>query len=383
MDPSIIARVLDTAVQIQQVPAPTFMEAQRASLIKSKFQYLGLKDVRIDDSGNVYGRIKGNSRKPAIVVSAHLDTVFLQSTNLAVDIAADKIVGPGIGDNSVGLAALFGLFWAFTETQSIAGEPYRLSRDLWLVANVGEEGLGDLRGMKAVVNRFGSKALVYIILEGMSLGHIYHRGLGVRRYRINVNTAGGHSWIDYGKPSAIHILADLVVNINKIPLPEKPRCALNVGMINGGISVNTIAPHAFCELDIRSEGYQALASIIRLVEALVEVADQKGGEAVRVGWEVIGDRPYGQIPANHPLVKLAKKCYSGRGIETCLSIGSTDANAPLSRGFPAICVGLTTGGGAHTTAEFIHTQPLQQGFAALVDLIQAIDQMEGNPGRKS
>ena len=380
MDPSMIARLLDMAVQIQQIPAPTFMEVNRANFVDQRFMDMGLHDVWMDEIGNVYGRILGKSKKPAIVVSAHLDTVFSESTDLTVDIAAGKIHGPGIGDNSLGLAALFGLGWVFTEKPGVSSVSAALDRDLWLVANVGEEGLGDLRGMKAVVRHFGSEALAYIVLEGMSLRQVYHRGLGVRRYRINVNTAGGHSWIDYGKPSAIHILADLVVNITKMPLPEKQRSSMNIGMISGGTSVNTIAPHAHCELDIRSEGFQALALIIKQVEALVMEANQKAGEAVEVDCEVIGDRPYGEISATHPLVQLAQQCYSGRGIETHLGIGSTDANVPLSYGLPAICVGLTTGRGAHTAAEYIHTRPLQRGFAALVDLIRALDQKGINPG---
>jgi tripeptide aminopeptidase len=379
MDPSIIGRLLDMAVQIQQIPAPTFMEAQRADFIKRKFHDVVLQDVLIDETGNVYGRILGQGKKPAIIVTAHIDTVFSQSTDLTVDIAVEKIHGPGIGDNSLGLAALFGLCLVFTEKTNFPSIAAPLDRDLWLVANVGEEGLGDLRGMKAVVDRFGSKALAYIILEGMSLGQIYHRGLGVRRYRIDVNTAGGHSWIDFGRPSAIHSLAELVVNLNKIPLPSKPRSSMNVGMISGGTSVNTIAPHAHCELDIRSESSQTLSTLIKQVEELLMEADLKGGEAVEVVYEVIGDRPYGEISAGHPLVQLAQKCYSTRGIETQLGIGSTDANVPLSRGLPAICVGLTTGRGAHTAVEYIHTQPLQQGFAALVDLIQELDQKGINP----
>jgi tripeptide aminopeptidase len=375
MNQSIVMRVLEMAVQIQQVPAPTFMEIQRAAFVERNFHSIGIEDVWVDEFGNVYGRIKGQGSKSAIVVSAHLDTVFHRSTNLTIDRTAEKISGPGIGDNSLGLAGLFGLYWAFSERQAGVRVAPGLERDVWLVANVGEEGLGNLRGMKAVVDHFGNDALAYIVLEGMSLGHIYHRGLGVRRYRISVHTSGGHSWIDYGKPSAIHVLADLVTNINKIRLPIKPRTSMNVGVISGGTSVNTIAPYACCELDLRSENSQPLNALIHQIEALVVQSDQTIGEVVRVNAEVIGIRPYGEIPFDHPLVKLARKCYEQNGIETQLSIGSTDANEPLSRGLPAICVGLTTGGGAHTVEEYIHTQPLHHGLDALVDLIQSIDQM--------
>jgi acetylornithine deacetylase/succinyl-diaminopimelate desuccinylase-like protein len=244
--------------------------------------------------------------------------------------------------------------------------------DLWLVADVGEEGLGDLKGMKAVVNRFGEDALAYIVLEGMSLGQIYHRGLGVRRYRIRVHTKGGHSWVDYGNPSAIHELADLVVKIKDLPIPVEPRSSVNVGVITGGTSVNTIAADASFELDLRSESTRVLMNLIEQVESLVEDADRKGGEAVRVNAEVIGDRPAGEIPADHPLVKTAIECFARNGIKAKLNIGSTDANVPLSRGLPAICVGLTTGGGSHTLGEYIDTKPVAQGLGIVVEIIQTI-----------
>ena len=162
------------------------------------------------------------------MVSAHLDTVFPPETNLSVKRTPDKIYGPGIGDNSLGLAGLCVLHRLFTQKESQLINKTGLDGDIWLVANVGEEGLGNLQGMKAVVDHFGSDPLAYIILEGMSLGHIYHRGLGVRRYRINVHTKGGHSWVDFGNQSAIHELAELVVKLNQIPLPNRttndPEC---------------------------------------------------------------------------------------------------------------------------------------------------------------
>lgn len=372
MNSSIIERVLNLAMQIQQIPAPTFGEGPRAEFIWKYFCDLGAKDVTADECGNVYTRISGRGEKPPLIVSAHLDTVFPQSTDLSNSRSLEKITGPGIGDNSLGLAGLFGLYWVFNEEWVDLRKKPGLEGDLWLVANVGEEGLGDLKGMKAVVNRFGEDALAYMVLEGMSLGQIYHRGLGVRRYRIRVHTKGGHSWVDYGSPSAIHELADLVVKIKDLPLPVEPRTSMNIGMITGGTSVNTIAADASFELDLRSESTQVLNNLIEQVEFLVEEADQKGGAAVKVSAEVIGDRPAGEIPADHPLVKAAIECFTRNGIRVKLNIGSTDANVPLSRNLPAICVGLTTGGGSHTLGEYIDTKPVAQGLGIVVDIIQAI-----------
>jgi acetylornithine deacetylase/succinyl-diaminopimelate desuccinylase-like protein len=372
INPTIIERVLNLAIQIQQIPAATFHEDQRGRFILKYFLDLGAKDTQMDDRGNVYVHIKGQAQRPPVVISAHLDTVFPLGTELTVRRSEEKIFGPGIGDNSLGLAGLCGLYWVFNQNDSrLLKNPGR-EGDIWLVANVGEEGLGNLNGMRAVVDRFGSEVLAYIVLEGMALGHIYHRGLGVRRYRISVHTKGGHSWIDYGSPSAIHTLADLVVKINGITLPAEPRTTLNVGKIAGGTSVNTIAADASCELDLRSTSSQGLIALSDLVLRIVEETNHNSQQTLKVEVELIGERPAGEIPKNHPLVNLSKDCYAVYGINPKLNIGSTDANEPLSRALPAICVGLTTGGGSHSLEEYIDTRPLATGLGALVDLITAI-----------
>jgi tripeptide aminopeptidase len=372
MDPSFIDRVLELVVKIQQIPAPTFGENQRAEFIQRHFLEVGMKDVFIDGTGNVYALIRGHGEKPPLVVSAHMDTVFPADTNLAISRTPEKITGAGIGDNSLGLAGLFGLYWALCDTSIMQDQKPFLAGDIWLVANVCEEGLGNLKGMKAVVNRFGGEALAFLVLEGMSLGYIYHRGLGVKRYRITVHTKGGHSWVDFGTPSAIHELADLVVKIKNLDFPIEPRTSFNIGVISGGTSVNTIAAEASLQLDLRSISTQALDMMSDQVEALVDLTNKKGGENIHVGAEVIGERPAGEIPEDHPLVKLAVECHAVNGLKAKLNIGSTDANEPLSRGLPAICLGLTTGGGSHTTAEYIDVKPVGQGLGILVDLVHAV-----------
>ncbi len=358
-----IERVVERAISVQQVPAPTFAESARAALVRRMFGQEGLADVQLDDAGNVLARLPGQGNARPLVVSAHLDTVFPAGTDLTMRRDNVKVYAPGIGDNSLGVAALFALAWEFK------AKPAALPGDVWLVANVCEEGLGDLRGMNAVVERFGGAVTAYLVLEGMSLGRVYHRGLGVRRYRITVHTPGGHSWVDFGRPSAIHQLADVVVRLNSLPLPDVPRTSLNVGVISGGTSVNTIAAQASLELDTRSEGKQALAALAGQVEQLVVQANQPDG--VQVICEVIGERPVGEIPADHPLVKLAVACLQAQGISARLNIGSTDANAPLSHGYPAVTIGLTCGAGAHTVGEFIEIQPLLHGLQQLFDLVEA------------
>lgn len=359
MDQSQADRVIKLACEIQQIPAPTFAEAKRADLIQQRFVAEGLLQVSMDSLGNVYGRIPGKADLPPLIVSAHLDTVFPEDTNLTLRYTPDQIFGPGIGDNSLGVAALFGLIWGLPD----------MPRDVWLVANVCEEGLGNLRGIKAVVDRFGRDVLAYIVVEGMSLGQVYHAGLGVQRYRIAVHTHGGHAWVDYGKPSAIHELARLIVELNRIPLPEKPRTSLNVGVIRGGTSINTIAAEANLELDLRSEDSQTLSELANKVESLAKTIHGVTDDVVQIKADVIGQRPAGSIAIDHPLVRLAVGCLEEQRLTAHLNIGSTDANCPLSYGIPAICVGITSGGGAHTIDEYINIRPIAMGLQQLVSLV--------------
>ena len=368
-----VQRIIELALQIQQIPAPTFHEYRRAEFVRGLFEQEGLKHVSVDEVGNVYGLLSGvaQSTNPAasheksnaqpLVVSAHLDTVFPIEMDVSVKRDNSLLHGIGIGDNSMGVAALMGLVWLIRERK------INLKGDLWLVANVCEEGLGDLRGMKAVVERYGEDVLAYLVLEGMALGHVYHRAVGVKRYRITARTKGGHSWSDYGQLSAIHELSKLVVQLTSLELPKEPRTTMNVGKISGGTSVNVIAPEAWLELDLRSEGQTALEKLIANVERIIREA---GKPRLSFEVEVIGARPAGELDPDHPLIELAEDCVREQGLEAILTTGSTDANIPLSKGFPALVLGITIGGGAHTKDEFIKTAPVAQGMEQLVSFVK-------------
>ncbi len=358
--PNLLERLLDLAVAIQQIPAPTGQEAARAAFVKQLFAAEGLA-VETDAVGNVYARLPGGAptARP-VVVSAHLDTVFPANTPLSVQRSAHRIAGPGIGDNSVAVAALLGLVWV------LRAENRRLPTDLWLVANVGEEGLGNLKGMKSIVARFGARPRAYIVLEGLGLGWVYPRALGVRRYALTVRTPGGHAWANAGAPSAVHILAALITRLEAQPRPRE--ASFNVGTFHGGVSINTIAPEARAEIDLRAVHPADLEALAQRVEAEAHRARRPG---VEVACERIGDRPTGSIPTDHPLVQAALMALRRRGLSGRTAVASTDANIPLSRGYPAICLGLTTGGGAHTLQEFIHTRPLETGLAVLAETVTA------------
>ncbi|HEX6270991.1 MAG TPA: M20/M25/M40 family metallo-hydrolase [Anaerolineales bacterium] len=367
----LMHRVIELAIQIQQIPAPTFAETKRAEFIRGLFtqEREGLADICMDEAGNVLARLIGKGNGKPLIISAHMDTVFPTDTDLRVTRQAERVHGPGLGDNSLGVASLFGLLWSLRE-QNI-----HLGGDVWFVANVCEEGLGDLRGMKAIVDRFGAEVHAYLVLEGLALGHVYHRAVGVKRYRVTARTQGGHSWSDYGKPSAVHELARLVVQLTSLDLPSHPRTTMNVGKIMGGTSVNVIASEASLDLDLRSEVQESLKELVSAAERLIGLANTPAGagrQGITFEAEVIGQRPAGEMNAKHPLVKLAQDCLREEGLEPALISGSTDANVPLSKGYPAIVLGVTTGGGAHTKNEYINTAPIAQGIEQLVSFVERV-----------
>lgn len=361
-----ISQIVNLTIAIQQIAAPTFHEAERAAFIQAQFAALGLQDVTQDELHNVYGHLPSPSHPSAphpVVISAHSDTVFPAGTDLTVQRNGRTIHGPGIGDNSAGVAGIL------TLAQTVAEYDLQCPADIWFVANVGEEGLGDLRGMRRVVERFGGKA-AYIVVEGGLYGQISHRGIGVQRYRIQVETPGGHSWGNFGQPSAIHVLGRLITALDDMQMPRQPKTTYNVGVIEGGTSINTIAQEASLLLDLRSEESAALADLVAAVAALVQQFARL--PQVSVTMEMIGNRPAGGIPADTPLVQWAEAAlrFVGRPYPHFIT-SSTDANIPLSLGYTAVCVGLTESGNAHRLDEYLDTQYLAAGMSQLLLLTLA------------
>lgn len=362
ISPSHFNDVLEWIGTIQQIPAPTFDEEIRANFMFEEFKRLGFSHIERDSSGNVLARWPGGEGKP-LVVSAHLDTVHQDQKPLPLERTETHITGPGVADNSTGLAALLSLGRYLNETRP------EYPGDIWLAANVCEEGLGNLAGMRALVDGFGGDVHAYLILEGLGLGQICHRGLGVIRLQLSAETLGGHSWVDYGTPSAIHELAKIAAKLADLSLPAKPRTSLNIGIIQGGTSINTIASKAHFLLDLRSEDQNSLSRVRDRVRQIVSSYDKNG---VKVTLDQIGERPAGELPAGHPLVRLALEVLRQLETPSALEIGSTDANIPLSHGYPAICIGLTRGSYPHTIQENIEIEPLKTGLAQLQMLVERV-----------
>jgi di/tripeptidase len=241
--------------------------------------------------------------------------------------------------------------------------------DIWFVATVGEEGLGDLRGMRAVVERLGAEAR-YVVLEGGSYGQIFHRGIGVRRFRIEVAAPGGHSWGNFGSPSAIHVLGRIIAAIASLPVPNEPKTTYNVGRIEGGTSINAIAEQASLLLDLRSEGPGELEQLISAVEAIVQ--REAAGQGVAANMLLIGNRPAGQLSREADLVGWAVAALEHVGCDRVeLLAGSTDANIPLSAGGDAVCIGVAKSGNAHRRDEFLDPTNLARGMGQVLLVVLA------------
>jgi tripeptide aminopeptidase len=358
--------VLELTALISAVPSPTGEETAKSLLVERLFATAGLATER-DAIGDVVGVIPGRQPSRAetsrLVVAAHIDTVFPIGTPLEVKRTADRLTGPGVGDNSVAVAAAIKL----ADLLRIAGEVPAV--DVLVTGNVGEEGLGNLRGIREVLAS-GSDIGAVVALEGHNLGRVTHVAVGSRRFRIIVKGPGGHSWGDFGRPNAIHGLSKLIAELDAIPLPRSPKTTLNVGMISGGVSVNTIAPEASCLLDLRSIDESALRRLSDRVTRLVDRSNR--GDVVVYAAEPLGERPAGVVAADSPIVQIAASTLVALGLEPSFDASSTDANVPIAAGIPAVCVGLTTGGNVHRVDEFIDLEPVPNGITQLALLTLAL-----------
>jgi len=362
------ADLLDEALAIQAIPAPTFEEGERAKYVEQRFRDLGLFDVQHDALNTVYGRSPGTDASlPSVMVSAHLDTVFPAGTDLTTreNGESGRIYGPGLGDNAIGLAAMISLAGAL----KAAGVQH--PADIWWVATVGEEGLGNLRGMRHARDILADRLGLAVIIEGIGISRVYSAGLGVRRLRVSVLGPGGHSWLHADRPNAIHHLLRIgAALVEGVRPPLSPQSTFNIGLIEGGRSINTRAPQASLSIDLRSERPEALEALAG--EVLATIARFNGEPDLKTRVEVIGERPCAALPAAHPLVRAALGVLQTLGFEDAKpEMGSTDANILLAMAVPSVCIGITTGGNAHSTEEFIELASITAGMQQLTLLTLA------------
>ncbi|AZI43236.1 M20/M25/M40 family metallo-hydrolase [Deinococcus psychrotolerans] len=345
--------------RIAQTPAPTFHEEERAQLIETLWRELGYRPER-DAVGNVLVKLgpsvslssAASPHSKALLLAAHLDTVFSSQTDVTVREEGGRLVGPGVGDNSSSLAVLS----AFLRDL----DPAQLRRPLWLAANVGEEGLGDLRGAKALLSAHAPELSAFVAVDGY-LGVAVTKAVGVRRYRVTFTGQGGHSWGDQA-PSALHALGLAITALYALPLPQSPRTTLNVGTASGGNSVNSIAGSAELLLDLRSLDAQLLADLDNKARYAVQGAARQAGVQVRL--DQVGDRPGGNLRSD-TLLRLARLASQPVGIDLKTAASSTDANAAAPHGVPSMALGVYRGGNAHREDEWVQPSSLSVGLGIL------------------
>ncbi|WP_245618361.1 M20/M25/M40 family metallo-hydrolase [Deinococcus misasensis] len=352
--------MLDDLVRIARTPAPSHQEHRRAELVSTMWRELGFSPEQ-DEVGNVFLKL-GPAEGKALLLSAHLDTVFGFDVPHTVHEKNGRLVGPGIGDNSASLTVL---------TQFLKNlKPEQLKKPLWVLANVGEEGLGDLKGIKHFLQHHHQSIHRYIALDGY-LGMVVTQTVGSKRYRVVFKTQGGHSWGD-SVPSAIHALGAAITQLYALPLPRDPRTTLNVGTVAGGTSVNTIAGHAEFLLDLRSLDVHHLTQLEAKALDLIRNAAREVGASVDL--ERVGNRPAGDLN-NHELVKLIRTAGSRMDLDFRQVASSTDANAAVTYGIPAVAMGVYLGGNAHRTDEWVQPSSLKVGLGLVQQVVEAYQRL--------
>jgi tripeptide aminopeptidase len=364
---------IETQIAVSEIAAPTGEEGERGAWVASRFHAIGLTNVSTDAAGNVLGSRAGTEQGAPVVICAHLDTVFPRSVSLRVQHEGPRLIGPGIGDNGRGLAAML------TLAEVLDGSTLRTRAPVVFAATVGEEGSGDLRGAKELFANALSHAAAAIALDGAGDERIVHRALGSRRFRIHFRGAGGHSWTAFGVPNAVHAASITGALLARTALPTLPRTTLSVGRIGGGISVNAIPDDAWLEIDLRSTSETALRTFEGEIRAAATSAlheenlrGTRGAPPLTLEITVIGDRPSGETDRSLPLVEAALEATRFIGRDADLATASTDANVPISRGIPAIAIGAGgRGGEAHTVAEWFENTAGHLGVVRALAIVVA------------
>ncbi|HUK30090.1 MAG TPA: M20/M25/M40 family metallo-hydrolase [Candidatus Acidoferrum sp.] len=372
------AWITDEQIRITEIPAPSFQEAQRAAYLRRALAACGLR-VRTDDIGNVIGERPGSSASGSaddqvVLLVAHLDTVFPPDTDVHVRRESGVLYAPGIADNGAGLSSLLGVARAMNEAK------LKTRRTIVFAADVGEEGEGNLRGVRQLVEGYGKRVAAVIALDGASTDYVVTQALASRRIEITVTGPGGHSWTDFGVPNPINALARGIARFLKTTIPSSPRTTFNIGEIEGGGSVNSIPARAAIKVDIRSEQEKeivrvesALRDAIRAgIQEEMESSKLRGiasadGGGLDMQSRALGVRPGGDLPANSPLLQAVNNADRYLGNRSREERSSTDANVPLSMGIPAIAMGGGgRAGGAHTSGEWYDPEGRQLGLQRIL-----------------
>lgn len=350
-------QTIEEQVSLCQIPAPPFKEARRAEAFRARLQALGLRNVRIDAEGNVIGERPGDPGQPTVVLSGHLDTVFPEGTDVTVKREGTVLRGPGIGDDCRGLAVVLAV------ARALDAAKVRTRGTILFVGTVGEEGQGDLRGVRHLFGKELKDRVGYFIsVDGTGLG-VTKDAVGSRRYRVTYKGPGGHSYGDFGMPNPMHALGRAIARIADFQVPTDPKVTFNVGVVEGGTSVNSIASRASMQVDMRSVDPAALqrvdAEFRRAVQEALAAENARWRSDVRLTVEVdsIGVRPAGRQPESAPIVRAAVEAGRSLGFTPETGASSTDANIAISLGIPAVTIdGGGRGGGSHSVGEWFDSR---------------------------
>jgi len=367
-----LASINDQQVRLTEIPAPPFQESQRAEAVKALLSSAGLQ-VHIDATGNVIGELKGTTDTQLVIVAAHLDTVFPPGTNVQVRRNSQRMSAPGISDNGTGLAALVALARALHETS------LQPRRSILFVADVGEEGEGNLRGMRAVVDDYRTRLKAAVVLDGSGTDHVTTKALASRRLEVVITGPGGHSWSDFGMPNPINALVRGAIRFINTKVPTNPRTTFNLGQVEGGTSVNSIPYEAKLKVDVRSESETELMKLDAALRECVatgvrdEMESSRDRSKGKLDWKVVllGSRPGGELAPDSALLASLRAADDYVGNQSRLERSSTDANIPLSNGIEAISIGAGgAGGGAHSLQEWYEPAGRELGLQrALLTLL--------------
>ena len=356
--------VNDLQARLTGIPAPAFQEAARAAAVKPLLAEAGLS-VEIDKAGNVIGELQGANEKEIIIVAAHLDTVFPAGTDVKVHRDGTRMSAPGISDNGAGLAALLAL------ARAVQSAHLKPQCTILFVADVGEEGEGNLRGMRALVEAYRSKLKAVVVLDGSSADHVTTKALASRRLEALITGPGGHSWSDFGMPNPINAVVRGSVRFINTKVPATPRTTFNIGEIEGGTSVNSVPHEARLKVDIRSESEDELARLEAALRECMAAGVRDEMESARdrskgkLEWkvELLGSRPGGELKPDSPLLAALRAADDFVGNQSRVERSSTDANIPLSLGVDAIAIGAGgNGGGAHSLQEWYDSAGRELGL---------------------
>jgi tripeptide aminopeptidase len=354
----------DEQARLTEIPAPPFQESERAAAVKVLLSAVGL-EVSMDKTGNVIGLLRGATDKEMVILSAHLDTVFPAGTDVKVHRDKSRMTAPGISDNGAGLAALVAVARALHEAR------IQPQRTILFVANVGEEGEGNLRGMRAIVDAYRERLKAVIVMDGSSIDHVTTKALASRRVEVVINGPGGHSWSDFGIPNPINALIRGSVRFINTRVPANPRTTFNLGQIEGGTSVNSIPHEARLKVDLRSESEDELIRLDTALRDCMGAGTRDEMEASRdrskgkLEWklDLLGSRPGGELASNSPLLATLRAADEAVHNQSRLERASTDANIPLSLGIDAISIGAGgNGGGAHSLQEWYESDGREIGL---------------------